>query len=38
MNQHPRDTVCANFQSKWTTDLFGSNLPKNGFRVANSEN
>ena len=29
--------VCANFEAK-QTDFFCPNLPKNGFRVGNSEN
>ena len=37
-NQHPRGTLCANFQEKRTTLTFCTNLPKNGSWGRNFKN
>ena len=38
-NQHPGDTLCANFQAKWAAlTFFGSNLPKNVIKIENLGN
>ena len=37
-NQHPWDTIRANFQTKQTTDFLSPKLPKNGFLGRNFKN